>query len=119
MSASVRARHQDDVCIIELLGRLTIGEGDTLLREEVKNAVDEGYKRIVLDLRETVAMDSSGLGELIRAKGTVRQAGGQIVLAGVKNKVQDVLEMTRLIGIFEEYDSADDALMEIANLQTG
>ena len=111
-----RTRHQDGICIIEFRGKITIGEGDVELRDAVQDAVDQGFKKIVLDLRGAVMMDSSGLGELVRTKATVQKAGGQIVLAGATGKILDVLEMTRLIGIFEEFDSADDAMMEIANL---
>lgn len=115
MSVSI-TQIRDDVCVIEFRGKLVIGDGDVKLRQAVRDALEQGYRRIVLDLHGAVSMDSNGLGELVRTKTTVANAGGQIVLSGVKDKIQDILEMTRLIGIFEEFDSPDDALMEIANV---
>lgn len=114
---TIKTWQQDDICVIEFDGKLTIQEGgDVQLRKAVESALEHGLKKIVLDLRGARAVDSSGLGELIRAKSSVRDSGGQIVLTGVNDKVQDVLEMTRLIGVFKEFDSAEDAMMEIANL---
>lgn len=112
----VRRRTEGDICILELDGLLTRGDGDVQLRNAVQEAVEDGYRKLVLDLRKTRRMDSSGLGELIRAKSVIQDSSGQVVLTGVRDKVQDVLEMTRLIGVFEEFDSPEDALMEIANL---
>lgn len=111
----INQRLHEDICILELQGKLSIGYGDIALREAVREALDHGYLKIVLDFRNTKSMDSSGLGELVRAQQAVKEAGGKIVLTGVSDGVQDVLEMTRLIGIFEEFDPQEDALLEIAN----
>jgi anti-sigma B factor antagonist len=106
----IETRSEEGVITIELIGKLTIGEGDVQLRHAVNDALADGAKKILLNLKGVKMMDSSGLGELIRCKATVNGADAQIKLAHVEDKVQEVLEMTRLIGVFETFDDEIDAI---------
>ena len=103
-------RQEEDVHVVELDGKLTIGVGDVELREAVRDLLDGGAKKILLDLKKVRTMDSSGLGELVRSKATASSQGATIKLLHVEDKVHDVLEMTRLIGVFENFNDEIDAV---------
>ena len=104
-------RIQDDVAILELVGRLRIGDGDVQLRQDVEDLLNEGRKKILINLQGVKMMDSSGLGELVRARQNAERVGATIKLLHVEDKVADVLEMTRLIGVFETFNDEIDALV--------
>ena len=106
----IRTRTEEGVTILVLEGKLTIGEGDVSLRDAISTVLDTGTKKILLDLKGVRTMDSSGLGELIRCKTTAINQGAVIKLLHVEDKVQEVLEMTRLIGVFETFDDPIDAI---------
>ena len=106
----MKRKREEDVTILRLDGRLTIGEGDVQLRDEVRDFLEDGIKKILLDLKKVKMMDSSGLGELIRCKATANQQGATIKLLHVEDKVHEILDMTRLIGVFETYDDEIDAI---------
>lgn len=106
----VSSRKDEDVTILDLSGKLSIGEGDVALRESVVNVLDRGATKILINLKRVSAMDSSGLGELIRAKATATQRSAEIKLLHVEDKVHEVLQMTRLIGVFETFDDEIDAI---------
>ncbi|MEM9555814.1 MAG: STAS domain-containing protein [Acidobacteriota bacterium] len=103
-------RREEGVEILDLDGKLTIGEGDVKLRDEVQDLLDRGAKKLLLNLQDVRAIDSSGLGELIRTKATANRVGATIKLLHVEDKVQQILEMTRLIGVFDNYNEEIDAL---------
>ena len=103
-------RTEEGVTILTLTGKLTIGEGDVQLREEMRDVLDRGSKKILLDLGGVKTMDSSGLGELVRCKASASAVDATIKLLHVQDKVQQVLEMTRLIGVFEDYSEETDAM---------
>ncbi len=109
MKISTR-KDEEGVTIIALEGKLTIGEGDVQLRDQIREALDHGADKILLNLQGVKMMDSSGLGELIRCKATANGAAATIKLLHVEDKVQEVLEMTRLIGVFETFDDEIDAV---------
>ena len=106
----IETRRDEDVTIVTLQGKLTIGEGDVQLREEVKDLLDRGVKKILINLQGIKTMDSSGLGELVRCRDSAMKAEAMIKLLHVEDKVQEVLEMTRLIGVFETFDDPIDAI---------
>jgi anti-sigma B factor antagonist len=106
----IKTRQEEGVVIVELEGKLTIGVGDVQLREAVVDLLERGKKKILLDLQGVKNMDSSGLGELVRCKASANAAGATIKLLHVRDKVQQVLEMTRLIGVFEDFDDEIDAI---------
>ena len=110
MKITTTRDREDDVTIVELDGKLTIGEGDVQLREEIKGLLDEGTRKILINLQKVKMMDSSGLGELVRVRASALSAGATVKLLHVEDKVQEVLEMTRLIGVFETFDDPIDAV---------
>lgn len=101
---------EEGVVILRLSGKLTIGVGDVQLREEVRDVLEDGEKKLLLDLKNVKTMDSSGLGELISCKASANRAGAVIKLVHVEDKVQEVLDMTRLIGVFDNFNDEIDAM---------
>lgn len=106
----IEKNKEEGVIILRLIGKLTIGTGDVKLREEVRDALEDGEKKILLDLQGVKTMDSSGLGELISCKASANRSGATIKLVHVEDKVQEVLDMTRLIGVFENFNDEIDAV---------
>ena len=107
---NITTRKEEDVKVLDLSGQLTIGTGDVQLREAIVDQLERGAKKILLNLKGVRAMDSSGLGELVRSKATCGNAGATIKLLHVEDKVHQVLEMTRLIGVFETFNDEIDAV---------
>lgn len=110
MKISTRDDNRLGVTILNLAGKLTIGEGDVQLRRAIKDVLTSGSTKILIDLQGITMMDSSGLGELVQLRSTASSAGAQVKLLHVEDKVQEVLEMTRLIGVFETFDDEIDAI---------
>jgi anti-sigma B factor antagonist len=101
------ARQVGDIAVLEISGRITLGEGNVMLREIVRELLDKGNKKIVLDLDEVQYVDSSGIGELVKTHTTVRNQGGQLRLINLNKRVNDLLQMTRLSSVFDiERDEA-------------
>lgn len=109
----IELRYDEGITILALDGRLTIGDGDVALRDAVDELLAEGTTRVVLNLEKVRAMDSSGLGELLRLRSRAQSIGADIRLAAA-GSVMEILEMTRLIGVFEIYD---DDLSAIASFR--
>ena len=107
---NITTRKEEGISILDFVGKLTIGIGDVQLRDEIGDLLDRGVKKILLNLQGVRAMDSSGLGELVRSKATADEHGATIKLVHVEDKVQEVLEMTRLIGVFDTFDDEIDAV---------
>jgi anti-sigma B factor antagonist len=89
------------VTIVDISGRITVGEGNIALREIVRDLAEKGKKAIVLNLGEVQYIDSSGIGELVKAHTTIRNQGGQLKLTNLNKRIQDLLEMTRLSAVFD------------------
>ncbi len=111
----ITTRHYDPVVILDMEGELTIGEGDVELRRALLELLDEGYRAIILNLRDLRTMDSAGLGELMRCRATCASRGAELKLLHLNPKVHDLLEVTRLIGVFEVHDSEADAIPSFWN----
>ncbi len=100
-------RQVGEVIVLDVSGRITLGEGNVMLREIVRDLAEKGNKRIVLNLGEVVYIDSSGVGELVKTHTTIRNRGGQLKLANLNRRVHDLLQMTRLYTVFDiEQDEA-------------
>jgi anti-sigma B factor antagonist len=93
-------RQVADVTVVDVSGRITLGEGNVMLREVVRQLVEAGHKKIAMNLHEVGYVDSSGLGELVKAYTTVRNHGGQLKLVNPSKRVQDLLQMTNLSAVF-------------------
>jgi len=94
-------RHIGDVAVLDISGRITLGEGNVMLREIVRELADKGNKKIVLNLGEVQYVDSSGIGELVKTHTTVRNQGGQLRLVNLNKRINDLLQLTRLSAVFD------------------
>ena len=99
-----------DVVILDLNGKILIGEGDDLLRDAVTKLADSGKTKILLNLAEVPYVDSAGLGEVVRCYTTVSRKGGKLKLLNLTKKIQDLLAITKLLTVFETYDNEDEAI---------
>ncbi len=103
-------RHLDGVTILAPKGKITIGAGDIALREAVAEALAAGVRNILLDLGGVSTIDSSGIGEMVSAYTTVTNRGGKLKLLKLPPKVQDILQITQLITVFDVYETEKEAL---------
>ena len=113
MSMVLNARRLDDVVIMDLSGRITMGEGTLIVREQIKKLLDAGDRKFLLNLSDVDYIDSSGLGELVTSFTTVRNQGGQLKLLNLTRRVQDLLQITKLLTVFEVFDSESEALKSL------
>ena|ERR1700733_1614116 len=90
-----------EVTVLDISGRITVGEGNVILREIVRDLAQKGQKAIVLNLGDVTYIDSSGLGELVKAHTTLRNQGGQLKLANLNKRVDDLLRLTHLFSVFD------------------
>ena len=100
----------DDIKIIQLNGKITIGEGDVQLRSCINEVLESGCLKIVLDLHGVSYMDSSGVGELVSCYTTITNRGGALRLTRLKSKIYGLLQLTALVTVFQIYDSNEDAM---------
>jgi len=103
-------RDVNDVSIIKLDGKITIGAGDQQLRDVIAAACSGGKNKILLDLSGVTTIDSSGIGELVGSYTTVTNRGGKLKLLHLPAKLNELLHVTQLITVFEVYDSEQEAL---------
>jgi anti-sigma B factor antagonist len=103
-------RQVEDVVILDLHGKILIGEGDDALREAVTKLSDSGKTKILLNLAEVPYVDSAGLGEIVRTYTTVSRKGGKLKLLNLTKKIEDLLSITKLLTVFETYESEDEAV---------
>ncbi|MCG6962974.1 MAG: STAS domain-containing protein [Acidobacteria bacterium] len=105
---------QADIRVIRLSGKITIGAGDVKLRELIRDALESGRTKILLDLAKVSAMDSSGIGEMVAAYTTVRKRDGQLKLLNLSPKINDILQVTQLITVFDVFDDSEEAMASFA-----
>ncbi len=106
----IEQRSVGDVTVIDLKGKMTLGEGDELLRDKVNSLIQQNLKKIVLNLAEVPYIDSAGLGEIVRTYTTVSRQGGQLKLLNLTKRITDLLSITKLLTVFETFDNENDAL---------
>src|SRR2546428_9799487 len=94
-------RQLGDAAVLDISGRITLGQGNVILRDIVRDLADKGHKRIVLNLAEVQYIDSSGVGELVKAHTTIKNQGGELKLTNLNKRVHDLLHMTRLSAVFD------------------
>ena len=104
------SRTVDGVEIIQLQGKITIGSGDSQLREVITNALTSGKQNILLDMSGVTTIDSSGIGELVGSYTTVTNRGGKLKLLHLPAKLNELLHVTQLITVLEVYENEQDAL---------
>src|SRR5580692_1610663 len=110
MSMTVKTRQVDGVTILDLSGRITLGEGSIMIRDAVRDVVAKGSTKILLNLGDVSYIDSSGLGELVSAYTTVKNAGGELKLLNLTKKVHDLLQITKLYTVFDVRDDEAHAV---------
>ena len=110
MSMKASTRQVDGVTIVDLSGRITLGEGSVVLRDAVKDLLGKGQKRILLNLGDVSYIDSSGIGELVSAFTSVRNQGGELKLLHLTKKVHDLLQITKLYTVFDVKDDEAGAI---------
>jgi anti-sigma B factor antagonist len=108
MKASTR--QVDGVTIVDLSGRITLGEGSVVLRDTIKDLLGKGQKKILLNLADVSYIDSSGIGELVSAFTSVRNQGGELKLLHLTKKVHDLLQITKLYTVFDVKDDEAAAI---------
>jgi len=111
---SIEKRNVGDVTVLDVTGKLKIGEADVELRNAVHEALGAGHRKILLNLRKVSAMDSSGVGELMAARTSILNAGGQLRLAELSPRVSTVLQVTNLAGLLEPNATEEEALGSFA-----
>ena len=110
MTMKASTRQVDGVTIIDLSGRITLGEGSVILRDTIRNSIGQGVKKIVLNLGDVTYIDSSGIGELVSAYTSVRNQGGELKLLNLTKKVHDLLQITKLYTVFDIKDDEANAI---------
>jgi len=99
-----------DVMILDLKGKITLGEGDELLKDKVNSIVSQNHRKVVLNLADVPYLDSAGLGEVVRAYTTVSRQGGNLKLLNLTKRITDLLSITKLLTVFETFESENDAV---------
>ena len=103
-------RQVKDVTVLDLHGKILIGEGDDALRDAVSRLVESGKTKILLNLGDVPYVDSAGLGEIVRCYTTVSRKGGRLKLVNLTAKIRDLLAITKLLTVFETYESEEQGV---------
>lgn len=110
MSATITSRANGEVTIVDISGKITLGEGALAIREKVRELTGAGTKNLVLNLADVNYIDSSGIGELVSAFTNVSNAGGTLKLLNLTKRVHDLLQITKLYTVFEVHDDESKAV---------
>jgi len=106
----IEERVVNDVTILDLKGKITLGEGDEALKDKINSLIHQNRKRILLNLEDVPYIDSAGLGEIVRTYTTVSRQGGQLKLVNLTKRITDLLSITKLLTVFETFENEPDAL---------
>ena len=108
----ISEKHSGSVTVIDLSGKITLGDGDMQIKDTIHSLLHRGRKHLVLNLAQVSYVDSAGLGAIVSAYTTTTREGGMLKLANVSKRLQDLLSMTRLLSVFERFDSEDEAVRD-------
>jgi anti-sigma B factor antagonist len=114
MSVKLTTRQVGDVTVIDASGRITLGEGSSTFRDLIRDLATQGHKKILLNLSDVTYIDSSGIGELVSGFTTVTNGGGQLKLVGLSKRVQDLLQITKLLTVFQVFEEEAEAVRSFA-----
>jgi len=106
----IEERTVDGVTVLDLKGKMTLGEGDELLKDKVNSLMNQGRTKILLNLEGVPYIDSAGLGEIVRTYTTVSRQSGTMKLVNLTKRITDLLAITKLLTVFETYDTESEAL---------
>ena len=107
---TIEERPTDGVMILDLKGKLTIGEDVELVKDKINSLIQQGEKKLLLNLAEVPYVDSAGLGEIVRTYTTVNRQGGDLKLLHLTKRIEDLLAITKLLTVFDTFDSEQDAI---------
>ena len=107
---NISERQAGDITILDLDGKITIGEGSVALRSTIRRLLGDGKNKILLNLGGVGYVDSSGIGELVSSFTAVKKEGGSLKLLNLTQKIQDLLAITKLLTVFDTFDNEGDAL---------
>jgi anti-sigma B factor antagonist len=110
----LNTRQVGDVSVVDVAGRITLGEGSSALRDALRDMVSKNQKKILLNLGEVSYIDSSGIGELVSGFTTVTNSGGQLKLLGLNKRVKDLLQITKLYTVFDVHEDEAGAIRSFA-----
>ena len=113
MTAVIKPRRLDDVVILDISGRITLGEGTVTLRGVIDKLLDAGDRKIVMNLEDVDYIDSAGLGELVRAFTVVRAQKGDLKLLKLTHRIHDLLQITKLLTVFDSFESEAQAIKSL------
>ena len=106
----IEERSAGDVIVLDLKGKMTLGEGDELLKDKINSLVQQGRRKVVLNLEGVPYIDSAGLGQIVGGYTTIARQGGSLKLLNLTKRITDLLSITKLLTVFETYDSEADAV---------
>ena len=106
----IKERALENVVVLDLKGKLTIGEGDELLKETIQKLMDQGHSKLLLNLADVPYVDSAGLGEIVRTYTTVSRQGGSLKLVNLTKRITDLLAITKLLTVFDTFESEAEAV---------
>ena len=106
----IEKRKKGDVVILDLKGKILIGEGIDTLRDSINETVSEQETKVLLNFAEVPYLDSTGLGEVVRSYTSIKKAGGVVKIVNLTNKVRDLLSVTKLITVFDTFENEDKAI---------
>jgi anti-sigma B factor antagonist len=110
VTMQLKTRKIDLVNVVDINGKITLGEGNIILRDTIRNLLARGEKKILLNLGDVTYIDSSGIGELVASFTTTTNQGGQLKLLNLTKKVHDLLQITKLLTVFEVFTNETEAL---------
>jgi anti-sigma B factor antagonist len=110
VSMKATNRQVEGVSVVDMSGRITLGEGSVVLRDTIRDLIGKGQKKILLNLGDVTYIDSSGIGELVSAFTAVRREGGELKLLNLTKKVHDLLQITKLYTVFDIKDDEATAI---------
>jgi anti-sigma B factor antagonist len=111
----IEERAAGDVTVLDLKGKMTLGEGDIILKDKVNSLALQGKKQIVLNLADVPYIDSAGLGEIVRTYTTMNRQGGSLKLLNLTKRITDLLSITKLLTVFETYENEADAVSSFSS----
>ena len=114
MSVKLNTRQVGDVSVVDVAGRITLGEGSSALRDALRDMVAKNQKKILLNLGDVSYIDSSGIGELVSGFTSVTNSGGQLKLLGLTKRVKDLLQITKLYTVFDVHEEESSAIRSFA-----
>ena len=106
----IEERVVEGVTILDLKGKMTLGEGDELLKDKINSLIQQDRKRLLLNLEGVPYIDSAGLGEVVRTYTTVSRQGGSLKLLNLTKRIEDLLSITKLLTVFDTYDNEAEAV---------